>query len=120
LVALNQPATFIISHTTRVDKDDTDRFVLNVETTDKFPQSGKICMVIAVYNKGCPLHNSPATVKTAEMWTTALESATLTIRADRFCFSDNFYVSVVILLDDSDCTVHTNYGEEQCNVTKRC
>jgi hypothetical protein len=115
---MNQPATFMIYHTTREDKDRKDRFVLNIETidTDEFPQSDKICMVIAVYNKECPLHNRPTNVKTAEMWTTALESATLTIRADKFCFSDNFYVSVVILPEDTDCTVHTNYGDE-CNIS---
>ena len=87
------------------------RFVLNVETVDDEPGE-KICMIVAVYNKQCPLHNRPSNVRSAEMWTTALKSATLTIRADKFCFVDNFYVSVIVLPDDKACYERANPGDE--------
>ena len=37
------------------------------------------------------------------MWATGLKSVTMTIRADKFCFKGNFYVSVVVLPDDNEC-----------------
>ena len=106
------PATYLITHNHREDYDRNDRFILNVETTKKFPGSDKHCMVVAVYNQECPLHNRPSNVKSAEMWTTAQQSATLTIRADKFCFNDNFYVSVVVLPNNDDCTMHRVPGDE--------
>ena len=83
----------------------------------QIPGSENVCMIISVYNKECPLHNNPTNVKSAEMWTTALKSATLTIRADKFCFRDNFYVSVIVLPDDYDCLHHTYHGDE-CHMEK--
>lgn len=85
--------------------------MLNVETVDDEPGE-KICMIVAVYNKQCPLHNRPSNVRSAEMWTTALKSATLTIRADKFCFVDNFFVSVVVLPDDHPCYNRADPGDE--------
>lgn len=105
------PVTFLIDHTTSEDWDRKNRYVLNVETTEKYDKSQEICMIVAVYNKECPLHNRPNNVKGAEMWTTALKSATLTIRADKFCFKNNFYVSVVVLPDDYECSTVTNHGD---------
>lgn len=106
------PVTFLIDHTSHDSFDRKNRFVLNVETTDRIPKSDEICMIVAVYNQECPLHNRPNNVRSAEMWTTALKSATLTIRADKFCFSSNFYVSVVVLPSDYDCLNFKNYGDE--------
>ena len=48
------------------------------------------------------------------MWTTFTKSATLTIRADKFCFRNDFYISIVMLPpDDEACKVKiTDYGEK--------
>ena len=70
-----------------LDSHRDDRFVLNVESTDS--KSESICMMVAVYNKECPLHNKLSNIKSAEMWTTAMKYATMTIRADKFCFNRN-------------------------------
>ena len=46
------------------------------------------------------------------MWATGLKSATMTIRADKFCFNDNFYVSVVVLPNNDECHRHRRAGDE--------
>ena len=43
-------------------------------------------MIVAVSNKECPLRNQHHNVRSAQMFATAMKSATLTIRADKFCF----------------------------------
>ena len=87
------------------------RFILNVETTDAIKDSKDICMIVAVYNKKCPLNDRPSNVRNAEKWTTALESATMTIRTDKFCFRDDFYVSIVVLPDDEPCKIKYVFGD---------
>ena len=106
----NDPATFLIDHQNE-EWDRNARFILNVETTDAIKNSEDICMIVAVYNKKCPLHDRPSNVRNAEKWATALKSLTMTIRADKFCFVDNFYVSVVVLPDDMPCEVSFVYGD---------
>jgi len=109
-VSPNDPATFLIDHQNE-EWDRNARFILNVETTDAIKNSEDICMIVAVYNKKCPLHDRPSNVRNAEKWATALKSLTMTIRADKFCFVDNFYVSVVVLPDDMPCEVSFVYGD---------
>ena len=50
--------------------------------------------------------------QSSEMWATGLKSATMTIRADKFCFNDNFYVSVVVLPNNDECHRHRRAGDE--------
>ena len=50
--------------------------------------------------------------QSSEMWATGLKSVTMTIRADKFCFIDNFYVSVVVLPDDDECHRHKKFADE--------
>ena len=108
----NEPATFLIDHQNGEFVDRKARFILSVETTDLIKDSAGICMIVAVYNKKCPLHDRPSNVRNAEKWATALKSATMTIRTDKFCFVDNFYVSVVVLPDDRPCNVSYIYGDK--------
>ena len=70
-------------------------------------------MIVAVYNKGeCPFHNKISNVRSAQMWTTTKGNATLTIRANKFCFEEDFYVSVV--------KVHHVYCVEQFRAGEDC
>ena len=50
--------------------------------------------------------------QSSEMWATGLKSVTMTIRADKFCFKGNFYVSVVVLPDDDECHRHKKFADE--------
>ena len=50
--------------------------------------------------------------QSSEMWATGLKSVTMTIRADKFCFKGNFYVSVVVLPDDGECRRHKKFADE--------
>ena len=107
----NDPATFLVDHQNGEFVDRNSRFLLNVETTDRIKGSEKVCMIVAVYNKECPLHDRYSNVKNAEKWATSLKSATMTIRSDKFCFVDNFYVSVVVLPTDDECEENFVYGD---------
>ena len=108
-VTSRSPLTLMVYHAYRKDHDRHDRFVLNVDSVDGDTES--VCMMVAVYNQECPLHTSLTNIKSSEMWTTAMKSATMTIRADKFCFSNNFYVSVLVLTNDDDCEVKSDAGE---------
>jgi len=110
-VSPQEPATFLIYHSDREDWHRKDRFRLDVDSIGG-NYSDEICMIVSVYNKECPLHNKPGNVKSSEMWATGLKSATMTIRADKFCFKDNFYVSVVVLPNNGECSRHRKAGDE--------
>ena len=98
----------MISHAHESNVD--DRFVLDVTTLDAKPNT---CMIVAVYNKGeCPFHNKLSNVRSAQMWTTTKGDATLTIRANKFCFDHDFYVSVV--------KVHHFYCEHKFKAGEDC
>ena len=100
--------TVLISHAQ--ESNVNDRFVLDVTT---FDASSNTCMIVAVYNKGeCPFHNKISNVRSAQMWTTTKSNATLTIRANKFCFDVDFYVSVV--------KVHRLYCERQFRAGEDC
>ena len=110
------PATFLIRHAYRDDAHRDDRFVLNVETLNQ--ESENVCMVVSVYNYECPLKNKAYNIRSAQLWATALKSATITIRADKFCFESNFYVSVVVPPDDGLCLEnYVQHAGEKCNKT---
>jgi len=109
-VSPQEPATFLIYHSDREDYSRKDRFRLDVDSIGG--HNDEICMIVSVYNKECPLHNKPGNVKSSEMWATGLKSATMTIRADKFCFNDNFYVSVVVLPNNDECHRHRRAGDE--------
>ena len=100
--------TVLISHAH--ESNVNDRFVLDVTTLDAKPNT---CMIVAVYNKGeCPFHNKLSNVRSAQMWTTTKGDATLTIRANKFCFDHDFYVSVV--------KVHHFYCEHKFKAGEDC
>ena len=46
------------------------------------------------------------------MWATGLKSVTMTIRTDKFCFGENFYVSVIVLPNDEKCHRQAKSADE--------
>ena len=84
--------------------------MLDVTTLDA---NSNTCMIVAVYNKGeCPFHNKLSNVRSAQMWTTTKGDATMTIRANKFCFDHDFYVSIV--------KVHHFYCEQLFRAGEDC
>lgn len=106
-ISSTRPATFLVNHSARANSSLRDRFVLKIDTLEDHGQD--ICMIVAVYNRGCPLHDRPETARTSQMFTTALQKATLTIHANKFRFIEPFYVSIVVLDSDKDCHFEEEY-----------
>ena len=93
----NSPATFLVNHSSRKGSSRQDTFIIYVDTIEE--QDKDICMAIAVYQRyKCPLHDKPENVFTADLWSTALDQATTTLKAQGD-FSGPFYVSVVLVED---------------------
>lgn len=103
IVSPNHPVTFLVEHSSRPDASVRDRFVLTVDSLT----GEDVCMVVAVYNRECPLKDDLGSVWSAQMWATALMTATMTVRTDKFRFLEPFYVSVVVLPDDHRYYAHS-------------
>ena len=72
-----------------------DRLYLLVE--DEGGRSRDVCMAVTVYNRQCPLKDSPQSAATAQMFAIGLSNVALQIRTDKFHFNDPFYVSIMVL-----------------------
>lgn len=75
--------------------------VVHVKNTS--PDTENVCVIVAFQGNKCPLQNEIDTAKNSDKWMTVLEKGTTTLRQDREPFSGAFYVSVVVLEEDSDC-----------------
>ena len=93
----NAPATFLVNHSSRKGSSRQDTFIIYVDTVEEKDKDK--CMAIAVYQRyKCPLHDKPENVFTADLWSTALDKGTTTLKAEGD-FSGPFYVSVVLVED---------------------
>jgi len=91
----NSPATFLVNHSSRNASSRQDTFIIYIDTIEE--QDKNICMGIAVYQRyKCPLHDKSENVKTADLWSTALDKGTMTLKAEGD-FSGPFYVSIVLM-----------------------
>ena len=98
LISEDAPATFLITHSSRGDSSRKDSLVINVDAAGI--QDRDRCMAVSVYQQGkCPLKDKPENVRTADIWSTALDKSTTTVRT-RNAFSESIYVSVMLLLDE--------------------
>ena len=100
-VSLGNALTYLIDPNEKNSLSGHQGLVINVENTE--PPQENVCIVMAVQDQSCPLNNKPESVQRSVTWLTVMETATLTLRYDREPFNEAFYVSLVMLEDDSAC-----------------
>ena len=97
-ISKDAPATFLITHSSRSNASRKDSLIINVDAAGELDRN--ICMAVSVYQQGkCPLKDTPENVRTADIWSTALDKSTTTVRT-RNEFSESMYVSVMLLPDE--------------------
>ncbi len=117
VVSPGTPATFLVDPVSGPDATSRDRYFLRVRSLDD--HSARVCAIVAAYAKECPFKDGETSVRTADMWFTALSRGAMTIRYERFRFNMPFFVSVVVMGTDDACHLPDFPEESVTDRTKR-
>ena len=113
-VSISAPLTFVVDHKSDAQHSSQEdlNLLLTVDDANKLesPVNDLVCMIVGVYNGVCPLKDREESIYTAEVWTTALARATITIDTKSLKFEGPFYVTILIAKHDNIC--HQNPGEQ--------
>ena len=93
-VSLSAPLTFVVDHKSdaQYSSQENLNLLLTVDDANKLesPVNDLVCMIVGVYNGVCPLKDREESIYTAEVWTTALARATITIDTKSLKFEGPF------------------------------
>ena len=82
-VSISAPLTFVVDHKSDAQHSSQEdlNLLLTVDDANKLesPVYDLVCMIVGVYNGVCPLKDREESIYTAEVWTTALARAAITI-----------------------------------------
>ena len=104
-VSISTPLTFVVDHHSKnADSSQSRNLLLTVDDEDiETNKNDLVCMIVGVYDGQCPLKDREEDIYTADMWTTALSRATITINTYNLRFEGPFYITVLVAKKNSLC-----------------